>query len=64
MAHDWGGAVAWSTAQAYPHMVDRLAVFAAPPLALFKANMSLEQNMRSWYMLLFLVSVCDRTAFC
>ena len=31
VAHDWGGAIAWSFAYAYPQMVERLIVLNNPP---------------------------------
>ena len=31
VAHDWGGAIAWSFAYAYPQMVERLIVLEYPP---------------------------------
>lgn len=33
--HDWGGALVWSFAQAYPDRVAAMAVLSAPPLNLF-----------------------------
>ncbi len=59
--HDWGGAIAWSTAIAHPAVVDRLAVFNCPHPAAWARNMrrdgryNLKQVGRSWYMLAFQV---------
>jgi len=53
VAHDWGAAVAWVVAQKYPERVSKLAVLQVPPAALWRANMSLRQLLRSWYMFFF-----------
>jgi epoxide hydrolase 4 len=53
VAHDWGAAVAWAVAQQYPERVSKLAVLQVPPAAVWRANISLRQLLRSWYMLFF-----------
>jgi len=53
VAHDWGAAVAWVVAQKYPERVSKLAVLQVPPAAVWRANMSLRQLLRSWYMFFF-----------
>ncbi|MHB8895265.1 MAG: alpha/beta fold hydrolase [Candidatus Geothermincolia bacterium] len=55
VGHDWGGAVAWSFAMAYPEHVDKLVVMNAPHPAAFAANImsNPRQMMRSWYMFFF-----------
>ncbi len=53
VGHDWGASVAWIVAQRYPERVSRLAVMQVPPAAVWRANMSLRQVLRSWYMVLF-----------
>jgi pimeloyl-ACP methyl ester carboxylesterase len=53
VAHDWGAAVAWVVAQKYPDRVSKLAVLQVPPAALWRANLSLRQLLRSWYMFFF-----------
>lgn len=53
VAHDWGAAVAWAVAQKYPERVSKLAVLQVPPAAVWRANLSLRQLLRSWYMLFF-----------
>ncbi len=53
VAHDWGASVAWALAQKYPECVSKLAVLQVPPAALWRANMSLRQFLRSWYMFFF-----------
>lgn len=53
VAHDWGAAVAWAVAQKYPERVSKLAVLQVPPAAVWRANISLRQLRRSWYMFFF-----------
>jgi pimeloyl-ACP methyl ester carboxylesterase len=55
VGHDWGGAVAWATAQAHPEAVERLAVINAPHPAAFLREMRRfsRQVLRSWYILFF-----------
>jgi epoxide hydrolase 4 len=53
VGHDWGGAVAWAVAQKYPQHVSKLAVFQVPPAAAWRANITLRQLRRSWYMFFF-----------
>jgi epoxide hydrolase 4 len=55
VGHDWGGAVAFATAQAHPEAVDRLAVINAPHPAVFLREMRRfsRQLLRSWYILFF-----------
>jgi len=53
VAHDWGAGVAWAVAQKYPQNVSRLAVLQVPPAAVWRANISLRQLLRSWYMFFF-----------
>jgi len=55
VGHDWGAGVGWALAQKYPDRVSKLAVMQVPPAAVWRANMSLHQLMRSWYMFLFLL---------
>lgn len=52
VGHDWGAAVAWTTASLAPARVDHLvALSVGHPLAFGAAG--LEQREKSWYMLLF-----------
>jgi epoxide hydrolase 4 len=52
--HDWGGAVAWSTAMFHPEVVERLAILNAPhPRRFIEAMRNPRQLAKSWYMLLF-----------
>lgn len=53
VAHDWGAGVAWAVAQKYPQRVSKLAVLQVPPAAVWRANISLRQLLRSWYMFFF-----------
>ncbi|MEK6281055.1 MAG: alpha/beta hydrolase [Acidobacteriota bacterium] len=53
VAHDWGAGVAWAVAGKYPHRVSRLVVLQVPPAAVWRANMTLHQLLRSWYMFFF-----------
>ncbi len=53
VGHDWGATVAWAVAQRHPDRVSKLAVMQVPPAAVWRANMSLRQVLRSWYMLFF-----------
>lgn len=59
VGHDWGGAVAWSFAMAYPDYVAKLAVLNAPHPAAFAKNImsNPRQMMRSWYMFFFQIPV-------
>jgi pimeloyl-ACP methyl ester carboxylesterase len=53
VGHDWGAGVAWAVAQKYPQHVSRLAVLQVPPAAAWRANITLRQLLRSWYMFFF-----------
>jgi pimeloyl-ACP methyl ester carboxylesterase len=55
VAHDWGAGVAWRVATKYPDHVTRLAILQVPPAAAWRANLTLRQLLRSWYMFLFLL---------
>lgn len=57
VAHDWGAGVAWKVAEKYPAHVSRLAILQVPPAAAWRANLTLRQLLRSWYMFLFLLPV-------
>ena len=51
VGHDWGAALAWLCASLAPERVDHLAVLSVGHPATFRRT--LEQNQKSWYMLLF-----------
>jgi pimeloyl-ACP methyl ester carboxylesterase len=53
VGHDWGAGVAWAIAQKYPKRVSRLAVLQVPLQAAWRANLTLKQFRRSWYMFFF-----------
>jgi epoxide hydrolase 4 len=53
VGHDWGAAVAWAVALKNPEYVSRLVAMQVPPPAAWRANMTLKQALRSWYMLFF-----------
>ncbi|MEL6787737.1 MAG: alpha/beta fold hydrolase, partial [Cyanobacteria bacterium J06607_15] len=54
VAHDWGGAIAWNFAYAYPEMVEKLIVLNIPHPAKFAQGLRTpEQLFKSWYILAF-----------
>jgi pimeloyl-ACP methyl ester carboxylesterase len=53
VGHDWGAGVAWAVAQMHPEYVWKLVTMQVPPMAVWRANMTLRQALRSWYMLFF-----------
>ena len=55
VAHDWGGAVAWSVAMRHPECIEKLIIINAPHPAVFARELlnSPEQQKASQYMLLF-----------
>lgn len=54
VGHDWGGAIAWSFAYAYPEWVDRLIVLNFPHPANFAAGLRTPQQLlKSWYIAFF-----------
>jgi pimeloyl-ACP methyl ester carboxylesterase len=64
VGHDWGAAVAWAVAQKYPERVSKLAVLQVPPAAVWRANMSLRQLLRSWYMFFFQIPRVPEWVIC
>ena len=54
VGHDWGGAIAWAFAYAYPQLLDRLIVLNLPHPAKFAEGLRTPQQLlRSWYIALF-----------
>ena len=53
VGHDWGAAVAWRVAQDYPEYVWKLAALQVPPPQAWRANLTLRQMLKSWYMFFF-----------
>jgi pimeloyl-ACP methyl ester carboxylesterase len=55
VAHDFGGAVAWTLAAEHPEVVRKLVVLNCPHPAIFSQHMrsNSRQMARSWYMLFF-----------
>jgi pimeloyl-ACP methyl ester carboxylesterase len=54
MAHDWGGALAWSLAMIEPQLIQRLIVLNLPHPACFARELRRPaQISRSWYMYFF-----------
>ena len=54
VAHDWGGAIAWNFAYAYPEMVERLIVLNIPHPAKFAEGLKTPQQLqKSWYIFAF-----------
>ena len=53
IAHDWGAAIAWAVAQRHPEMVSKLVSMQVPPPGAFRANLTVRQFFRSWYMFFF-----------
>lgn len=53
VGHDWGGGLSWAVAQKHADRVSKLVVMQVPPAAVWRANMSLRQLLRSWYMFFF-----------
>jgi len=55
VAHDWGGAVAWTFAMFYPQYLEKLVIINAPHPVVFERELreNPEQRKASSYMLLF-----------
>jgi pimeloyl-ACP methyl ester carboxylesterase len=54
VGHDWGAAVAWYVAQAFPERLLTLTALSVPhPAAFLKAVRTSRQALASWYMLFF-----------
>jgi pimeloyl-ACP methyl ester carboxylesterase len=55
VGHDWGGAVAWWTANKYPARLSKLGILNVPHHAVMRHYIqnSWRQKLKSWYILLF-----------
>jgi pimeloyl-ACP methyl ester carboxylesterase len=54
MAHDWGGALAWSVALIQPHLLQRLVILNLPHPACFARELRRPvQLAKSWYIFFF-----------
>jgi pimeloyl-ACP methyl ester carboxylesterase len=53
VGHDWGAGIAWAVAQTHPEYVWKLVSMQVPPMPVWRANLTLRQATRSWYMLFF-----------
>lgn len=54
VGHDWGGAIAWCFAYAYPELLDQLIVLNLPHPAKFAEGLRTPQQLlRSWYTFFF-----------
>ena len=55
VAHDWGGAAAWSAAMRYPECIEKLIIINSPHPAIFARELlnNPDQQAASQYMLLF-----------
>jgi epoxide hydrolase 4 len=54
VGHDWGAAVAWSTAMNHPEVVERLAILNGPHARRFLQGLRTPRQLaKSWYMFFF-----------
>ena len=62
VAHDWGGAVAWSVAMRHPEYLEKLIIVNAPHPAIFARELlnNPDQQKASQYMLLFRSAKAER----
>ena len=62
VAHDWGGAVAWTFAASHPEYVEKLVIINAPHTATFARELTHNpaQQAASQYMLLFRLDKAER----
>jgi len=62
VAHDWGGAVAWSAAMRFPEMLEKLIIVNSPHPAVFARELlkNPDQQQASQYMLLLRSTEAER----
>jgi len=54
VGHDWGGAIAWQFAYAYPEMLEKLIIMNLPHPAKFSQGLKTPQQLlKSWYIFFF-----------
>ena len=54
VGHDWGGAIAWHFAYAYPEMLEKLIIMNLPHPAEFSKGLKTPQQLlKSWYIFFF-----------
>jgi epoxide hydrolase 4 len=64
VAHDWGGAIAWQFAYAYPEMVSKLIVMNLPHPAKFSEGLRTPQQLlKSWYIFFFQIPFLPEWCF-
>lgn len=64
VAHDWGGAIAWNFAYAYPEMVEKLIVLNIPHPAKFAQGLRTPQQLlKSWYIMAFQIPFLPELLF-
>jgi pimeloyl-ACP methyl ester carboxylesterase len=63
--HDWGAAVAWSTALLHPQRIAKLAVLNVPHPSVMRRFLASDrrQTLRSWYMFFFQLPWLPETVF-
>jgi epoxide hydrolase 4 len=63
VGHDWGGAIAWSVAQAHPHRLERLVIINAPHPTIFARELAENpaQQRASAYMTFFRSPTAEAT---
>ncbi|WP_218082494.1 alpha/beta fold hydrolase [Anthocerotibacter panamensis] len=53
VGHDWGAAIAWAAALRHPYRVSKVAALQVPPLLAWRENLTPQQLLASFYILLF-----------